>query len=147
MSGKNLLPQWLTPERFKPALITGITLFFVSFSMDIVLSWFGVPAAATILNDVAIGLLGSLLLLFFLYSLNLEQNYKRGKERMTLVAELNHHIRNALVVIQSSSSLDDKEERTRRVNEAVERIDRVLMDLVPTVASAESPRYFLSEQT
>ena len=146
MSGKNLLPQWLTPERFKPAVITGITLSFVSFSMDIVLSWFGVPVAATILNDVAIGLMGSLLLLFFLYSLNLEQNYKRGKERMTLVAELNHHVRNALVVIQYSCALDDKQERTRRVSEAVEHIDRVLMELVPTVASTEHPRYFLPEQ-
>lgn len=65
---------------------------------------------------------------------------------MTLVAELNHHVRNALVAIQYSSSLDDKDERTRRVSEAVERIDRVLMELVPTVASAESPRYFLPEQ-
>jgi hypothetical protein len=146
MFARNLLPQWLTPERFKPALITGLTLFFVSFLMDLVLSWFGVPAAATILNNVAIGLLGSLLLIFFLYSLNLEQNYKRGKERMTLVAELNHHVRNALVVIQYSSSLDDKEERTRRVGEAVDRIDRVLTDLVPSVASAKSPRYFLPEQ-
>jgi hypothetical protein len=145
MFSKNLLPLWLTPDRIKPALVTGITLFFVSFGMDMVLSWFGVPAAATILNDVAIGLLGSLLLLFFLYSLNLEQNYRRGKERMTLVAELNHHVRNALVAIQYSASLDDKDERTRRVGEAVERIDRVLMELVPTVASAESPRYFLPE--
>jgi hypothetical protein len=141
-----LVPHWLTPERSKPALVTGLALFFISYFFDLVLYKLGVPAAATILNNVAIGLLGALILIFYLSTLHFEQNHLRARERMILVAELNHHVRNALTIIQYSASLEDREERVRRVGEAVERIDHVLMDLVPTAASAEGPRYFFPEQ-
>ena len=142
MFPKNFLPRWLTAEECKPALITGLALFLVSFLLDLVLSWLGIPSEDTLLNDVTIGLLGAGLLIFFLNSLNLEQGYKRAKERMILVAELNHRIRRALVTVECSCLLDNKAERTLRVSEAMERIDCVLMEMVPSVATARSPRYF-----
>jgi len=123
----------------------GLTLFFISYVFDLILAWFGVPAAATILNNVAIAILGAFLLIFYLSTLYFEQNYLRAKERTTLITELNHHVRNALTVIHHSAELDDREERLRRISESVERIDRVLTDLVPTVGSASAPRYFFPE--
>lgn len=146
MSLRGLIPHWLTPERSKPALVTGLALFFVSYIFDLLLAWMGVPGTATILNNLAIGLLGALLLIFYLSTLHFEQNYMRAKERATLIAELNHHVRNALTVIHHSAELEDKTERLRRIGESVERIDRVLTDLVPTVGSAGAPRYFFPEQ-
>jgi hypothetical protein len=143
---QKLVPRWLTPERSKPAMVTGLALFFVSYAIDLLLYWAGVSAASTILNDLAVGLLGALLLIFYVSSLHFEQNHSRAKERMILVAELNHHVRNALVAIQYSAMLDDRSERVRRTSDAIERIDYVLLNLVPTTASARGPRYFLSEQ-
>jgi hypothetical protein len=46
-------------------------------------------------------------------------------------------------VIGHAAMLEDKGERLRRIDEAMERIDVVLTDLVPTVGSATGPRYFL----
>ncbi|HMI52961.1 MAG TPA: hypothetical protein VK525_15725 [Candidatus Saccharimonadales bacterium] len=143
---EKFFPRWFTPDRSRPALIMGISLFFISYGFDLLLSWLGIPGTATILNNVAIGVLGALLLIYYLSTLYFEQNYLRAKERTTLIMELNHHVRNSLTVIHYAAALEDKEERFRRISESVERIDRVLTDLVPTAGSASSPRYFLRKQ-
>jgi len=139
-------PHWFTPDRSRPALIMGLSLFFISYAFDLVLSRLGVPGTATILYTVVIGVLGALLLIYYLSTLYFEQNYLRAKERTTLTMELNYHVRNSLTAIHHAAALDDKEERLRRISESVERIDRVLTDLVPTVGSASSPRYSLSRR-
>jgi hypothetical protein len=143
MPMKKTLPHWLAFDRMKPALVAFLMLFFASYVMDLILDRLGVSGAATILNDLAIGILGVLLLLFYLSASYENHNMAQAKERMILVAELNHHIRNSLTVIGHAATLEDVGERLRRIDEAMERIDVVLTDLVPTVGSATSPRFFL----
>jgi signal transduction histidine kinase len=143
---KNGLFRWLTPEQAKPALITGFVLFAFSYALNLLFSWLGIPGAATILDDLAIGILGALLLVFYLSSVRTEQVYLRAKERMNLTAELNHHVRNALTVIRFSAELDDRNKRLEGVDEGIDRIDRVLSDLVPTVNGEQKPRYSLPDQ-
>lgn len=134
-------------EQWKPPLGAGLVLFFFSYGMHHLLSRLGIPGASTLLDDFAIALLGASLVYYYLSALALKQNYLRGRERMRLVAELNHHVRNALTIIECSEQLPDVRERQRHVAEAIERIDRVLTELVPTIGSAQEPRFFLSKDS
>jgi hypothetical protein len=141
MSFKEWLSDWLTRERVRPALVTGGILFPFSVGIHFLLLKLGVPAAATILDDLAIAVLGGLLSFFYVSAISMNQEYKRAKERIILITELNHHIRNALTVIQCSGDIASETERILRVQEAIQRIDWVLTDLVPTIGSAKEPRF------
>ena len=65
---------------------------------------------------------------------------------MVVTAELNHQIRRAMSVVATSVVLPNEEDRLRLVDEAVEKIDHVLMDLVPTANEQDRLRFYL-EQT
>lgn len=140
MNFKTILPQWILPEHFKDALVIGFVLSASNYAMDVLLLWLRIPAAATVFNGLAVGVLGAGLSLFYLSSVRTNQIYLRAKERMILTAELNRHVRSALIAIRHAASLEDASERIQKVDEAIEQIDRVLLDLVPTVGSADAPR-------
>lgn len=129
------LPRWLSFERMSPALLSGLILFAASFFTDIILTWIGTPGQARVFNHLAIGIIGALLILFFLSASYENQVYARAKERMQLIAEMNYRIRGALSLIEQSATLDDRDERLRGVDEAVRRIDVVLTDFLPTVGT------------
>lgn len=130
------LPKWMAFERMRPALVVGLALFAVSDVLDWVLSWMNLPAAATILDNVAVAILGGLLALFYMSASYESHNFARAKERMRLVAELNTRIRDALAVIETSALLEDRSERLQRIEEATSRIDHVLTDVVPTFGNS-----------
>ncbi len=143
---KEPLSNRITDDRVTPALLVGGALFVFSFGTHFLLLKLHVPAAATILDDLAIAVLGALLFFFYVSAISLNQEYKRAKERIILIAELNHHIRDALIVIQCSGGIADENDRAHCVQEAVQRIDWVLTDLVPTIGSAKQPRLYSPEQ-
>ncbi len=145
MELKKNLPDWLSFDRSRPALIVGLALFAVSDGLDLILSSLGSHSVASILNNVAIGILGGLLLLFYLTLSYENQVHARAKERMILVAELNHHVRSALIVIEHSALLEDRLERLHKTEQAVARIDAMLTDLLPTIGTAKKPRYHLQQ--
>lgn len=87
-----------------------------------------------------------MLSLFHMSSVRTNQIYLRAKERMILTAELNRHVRGALTSIRQAASQEDAAKRMQRVDEAIEQIDRVLLELVPTVGSADAPRALSPEQ-
>ena len=138
-------PPWLSFARLKPAIFTGLVLFLFSFGADLAVTWFRHPANVWFFNDLAVGIVGALLLVLYL-SISYENDaYARAKERMILVLELNHHVRRALSLIEESAMIENREERIRRVDEAIAKIDFVLTDLVPTIGSAKRPRIVLPE--
>ena len=140
MNFKINLPEWIHPEHLKAALVIGFVLSVWSYGMDVLLFWLKLPKAATVFDDLAVGVLGAALSLFYMSSVRTNQIYLRAKERTILTAELNRHVRSALTAIRHASSLEDTVKRIQEVDEAVEQIDRVLSDLVPTVGSAGAPR-------
>jgi hypothetical protein len=123
------LPGWLAFERIKPALVTGLALFVTSYVGDMVLERWGTPVTATILDNVAIAILGALALVFYLSASYEHHNYERARERMMMVGEVNRQVRAALGAIAQSAMLEDRDERLRRLDEATERIDKMLSDL------------------
>ena len=66
----------------------------------------------------------------------------RAKERAIIIAEMNHHIRNAMTPLILGLSSDDLDERMRTLDQATDRVDHVLTDLLPTAGSTSKPRYF-----
>jgi hypothetical protein len=126
--------------------ILSLLLFCISCALDQILYWRGINGAQTLSNDIAIAVLGGAGLWFFLALQAERQEFAHARERMKVTAELNHHIRRAMSVVASSVVLENAEDRLRLVDQAVEHIDQVLMNLVPTADEQDRLRFYL-EQT
>ncbi|HLK33809.1 MAG TPA: hypothetical protein VKT29_12010 [Terriglobales bacterium] len=77
---------------------------------------------------------GSALILAMLAARLLQNAYKARQQalaRLQLIAEVNHHVRNALEVISLSAYITRDEEAIRRIMEGVNRIDWVLREILP----------------
>ncbi len=121
---KRLRPRRL--DRLRPAVITGIGLCVANYGMDFVMDRLGTRASETILNDVAIGILGALAVFFYLSASHEKEQFEGAKERIMMIGELNVRIREALVVVASSAMAEDLQERLRGIDEATDRIDVLL---------------------
>jgi hypothetical protein len=132
------LPGWLAFRRLEAPLLTGLVLFIASYTGDVILEWQHVSVTSTILNNLAVGFLGGLTLLFYLSASYEYHNYKRAKEQMALITEVNRQVREALLDITESAMVEDRAERLMRLDEATERIDNVLTQLVPTTTATMS---------
>ena len=123
------------------ALIIGLASYYVN---RLILHYGINPSTESLLDDIAIGGLGGCIV-FAAGALRGERE-SRLQERLTLVAELNHHVRNALTTIVLYAEHPDQKQRLQQTSEAVERIEWVLRDLVPTAASRPGkPRLFERE--
>ena len=77
---------------------------------------------------------GSALILAILAAKLLHNVYKARQHalaRLQVIAELNHHVRNALEVISLSAYITHDEEAIRRIMEGVNRIDWALREILP----------------
>ncbi|HKC72270.1 MAG TPA: hypothetical protein VKB60_11630 [Terriglobales bacterium] len=77
---------------------------------------------------------GSALILGMLAAKLLHNAYKARQyamARLRVIAELNHHVRNALEVISLSAYITRDEEAIRRIMEGVNRIDWALREILP----------------
>ena len=134
------------PRRFAldpiiPVLLTWHFLAWRSHYLDIFLDKMGVPIAATIINDFVIGVLGGAALLLYQLKTSRDQEFERARERMNLVGELNRSLRSAMTLIELSAVLEDRNERLRRIDEAMTRIDLVLTDELPRAAGSNNPAH------
>jgi hypothetical protein len=146
MNWKKKLPVWIVPEHVRFAVIIGLTLYVFHYGLDLLLQRWRISEAATVWDDLAIGILGGLVSLFYMSSVRMNEIFLRAKERITLTKELNYHVRKSLTSIRHAASVEQKADRVRRIEEAVEHIDRVLTELVPTAGKGDAPRYSLATQ-
>jgi hypothetical protein len=134
------LPYWLTRGMLRDGAVMAGILFVISYIVDVTLLGFGLSPAATILNDMAIALIAGSLLIFYLFSTRSEQIFLRARERMNLTAELNHHMRCVLSEMRDAAEVEGREERLQIMDQAIEKADHLLIDLVPTVSAERAPR-------
>jgi len=59
------------------------------------------------------------------------ERHRLTMARMQVIAEMNHHIRNALCPISLSVDLADNQQLFRIISEGVERIDWALREILP----------------
>src|SRR3984885_6038427 len=131
MKPANKRASWLAWDRILPIGVVSLGLFCVSFVSDVYLEKMGIPLTATIINNIVIGLLAGAALLAYEIKVSRDQEFKRAKERIALIAELNNHVRQSLTLIGLSAGLEQRDERLRRIDEAMARIDTDLTDLLP----------------
>jgi hypothetical protein len=122
------LPVWLDAKTIIATVVAGAVLFAVSYAADAVLFAMNIPAAATLANNIVIAIAGAAVVLLFL--------------RAIIIAEMNHHIRNAMTPLVLGVSSNDINERLRTLDQATDRVDHVLTELLPTAGSATKPRFF-----
>jgi len=137
-------PRWVAADGIKPALLVGAVLFAASYGLDLILSLLSVPGSTTFLNDLVIGVIGGLVVLILISAVQERQNFARAKEQMVFVAEVNQNIRKALTGVIESATIGDQNERLRRVDEAVSRVDEVLLNLVPAMGSTRRTTHAFS---
>ena len=126
---KKLLRAWRV-ARIRYALLTGVLLCSANYAIDLLLDRLGTTGSKTVLNDVAIGILGALAVFFFLSASQERQKFDSAKQRMVLIAELNWRVREAFGVVAASALSDDRWARLRGIDEATDRIDIILSEFV-----------------
>ena len=133
---------WANQYNLRAAAVAALVLFAITYATDALLYYLRIAAAETILDDAAIALAGAAVLVFFLVQSHKNQIVARAKERAIIVAEVNHHIRNAMTPLALVMASPDTGERLRILDMATDRLDHVLTDLLPTVGSTSEPRFF-----
>jgi hypothetical protein len=131
-------------ERAAMAITIGLILFGVSYMAEVVLFWLDMQDVQTIVDKALVGVVGATAA--YLWVRYEDEKHARVREKMILLVELNHHIREALSTISASSLVRDEEERLRLVDEAVDHVDRVLVELVPTAGETANPRLTLADR-
>jgi hypothetical protein len=134
--------DWLNQYNLKAALVAGLTLFTITYVAEAVLYYLDIVAAKTIVDDAAIAITGAGMLVFFLVQSGKNQIVARAKERAIMVAEINHHMRNAITPLALIMASPDAGERLRILDIATDRMDHVLTNLLPTVGTTSKPRFY-----
>lgn len=89
-------------------------------------------------DSLTAGLLAALIVWLALAAAHFR--HKQIRDQVQTVADLNHHLRNALSIVLNSAYLNTHDQKTA-VLESVDRIDRALQQIVPNVpTSAERAR-------
>ena len=138
---KKFLPYWTTPEIMKAAAVMAAMLFVVSYLVDLTLMRLAVSPSSTILNDIAIAMIATGVMLFYLFLTHTQNIFLRAKERMNLTAGLNFHLSRALLEFRSAVEVEDRDQRLRMLDQVTEYMDYVLIELLPTVSAEKSPRF------
>ncbi len=112
------------------ALAVGVCVFFASMAIDFILYRSGVMPLA--MFSVSDGLAGAIAAIFALTLVNHASERRRAiLQRIQMVSELNHHIRNALELIQLSAHFTEDAAAIATINDAAKRIDWALKEILP----------------
>lgn len=132
----------LNDDILRAAVIAGLVLFALSYVCDAIMYYFGVAAAKTLLNDLAVAVAGAVLLVIFLSQSRKNQLVAQAKARALIVQEVSHYVRDAFTPLAQAMSSPDAAERLRILDIATDRVDYVLSEVLPTVGTAHEARYF-----
>ena len=113
-----------------------LLVWIVGFSFDRLLAKDGVTRTDILLTSNALtGIVAGFL--FFSLTNNERLRRKVVRERLRTIAEMNHHIRNALQVITYAAATENNHESVELIRSSVERIEWALREVLP--GHVESP--------
>jgi hypothetical protein len=116
------------------SFLLGFGIFLLGVSLRTMLDKLGVNGGTAVIDDLLIGMLAGFLV--FAYE---RHQHKLVLERMRVIAEMNHHVRNALQPILYSPFLKEQAEQVRLIQEGIRRIDWALREVLPGVADTTTP--------
>jgi hypothetical protein len=104
----------------------GCGIFVLGVTLRTLLDSWGVTGVAAAFDDMLIGLLAGVLV--FAYE---RHQHKIIHEKMRVISEMNHHVRNALQPIMYSPYLKEQAEQVRIIQEGTRRIEWALREVLP----------------
>jgi hypothetical protein len=100
------------------------------YLLDRVLRYEGVPGRDLfIFSDFLVGVVAAILV--YVMAEFDDRKQKAIAERLKVIADMNHHIRNALQVISYQSSFREDKKEIDAINDAVNRISWSLREVLP----------------
>lgn len=125
------------PSLFRRAgvsFLLGLAVFLLGVLLEDTLDKFGISGVSAVIDDLLIGILAGTLV--FLYELHQHRAILR---QMRVIAEMNHHVRNALQPIVYSPYVTEQAEQIRIIQESTQRIQWALREILPGEAE-ETPQ-------
>jgi hypothetical protein len=118
------------------ALGTFVAITLIGILMDRLLLTEGVPRFDLLLiSNALVG--GAAAALVVVVAVRGKRHAAFVSSRMRVIAEMNHHIRNALQVIQYTSLTSHSETEMKAMRQAVQRITWALREVLPQVLNEE----------
>lgn len=126
LAGKNLFRPGV-----QAALYGAIVLVFLIFA-DQVSVRFGLTGSQRVIDDICGAIIAGVLVYW-----NERRRVRFLTEKLTTIELMNHHVRNALQVITYSVYRQGSSEQVTEIQDAVNRIDWALREILPGKASDE----------
>lgn len=104
----------------------GFGIFILGVALRTVLDKLGVEGVPALIDDLLVGIVAGAMV--FAYE---RHQHKLVLARMRVIAEMNHHVRNALQPILYSPFLKEQAEQVRLIQEGTRRIEWALREVLP----------------
>src|SRR5689334_14020688 len=126
-----------SPSRFRtllPSFLAGFVIYSLGWLLDRVFQRAGLNSRTITVDDLLIAVAVGLLVLFY------EERRRRALiQRLRTIELMNHHVRNALQIIENAHYAHDLDNQIHIVSESVQRIEWALKEVLPTGADAPVP--------
>jgi hypothetical protein len=116
------------------SFLLGFGIFILGVVLRTVLDRAGVSGLTAVVDDLLTGVLAGLMV--FAYE---RHQHKLMLDRMRVIAEMNHHVRNALQPILYSPFMREQAEQIRVIQEGTRRIEWALREVLPGPAETAPP--------
>lgn len=104
----------------------GFGIFILGVGLRTLLDMLGVGGMPALIDDLLVGIVAGAMV--FAYE---RHQHKLVLARMRVIAEMNHHVRNALQPIIYSPYLKEQAEQIRTIQEGTRRIEWALRQVLP----------------
>lgn len=128
------------PHPFAYSFLIGFAIFIFGVSVEILLRGRGIGPAWELIDNLITAILAGLVV--FIYE---HRRSKYMRQRLRMIAAMNHHVRNALQSILWSPYAQDSQDQIRKVQDSVNRIEWALREILPS-ESADTPGLLPPEQ-
>jgi hypothetical protein len=112
----------------------GFGIFLLGLVLRTVLDKLGIGGVPALIDDLLVGIVAGAMV--FAYE---RHQHKLVLARMRVIAEMNHHVRNALQPIIYSPYMKEQAEQIRTIQEGTRRIEWALREVLPGEAEPTPP--------
>ena len=113
----------------------GFGIFLLGLALRTLLDKLGVSGVTAVIDDLLTGVLAGFLV--FAYE---RHQHKLMLDKMRVIAEMNHHVRNALQPILYSPFLKEQAEQVRIIQEGIRRIEWALREVLSGKVEKQTPK-------
>lgn len=116
------------------SFLLGLATFLLGVLLENLLDGAGIRGAIALVDDLFIGIVAGLLV--FAYELH---RYNAILRHLRVIAEMNHHVRNALQPMLYSPYMNEQAERIRVIQQGTQRIEWALREVLTGDNGEEPP--------